>query len=155
MTQSPYTDGIKEELCNQIAQKIILDAEDKYSAYNCKRRSDLLDVNSHRRGPLPIEDCLLTKTTQSCTYGTLDSDCDELDFEDIREENQKNTLFNRIRLTVNENGDSLASCHSLIMYFSKLANVKDKEELVDLNFVESLFENGADINFPDRHGQTV
>ena len=43
----------------------------------------------------------------------------------------------------------------MIVYFSKLAKAKDEEENVDLNFVEHLFDSGADINFPDKHGQTV
>ena len=43
----------------------------------------------------------------------------------------------------------------MIVYFSKLAKAKDEEEIIDLNFVENLFDSGADINFPDKHGQTI
>ncbi len=77
-------DDLKDALCNRIAKTIELDVSDKYSGYNCTRRSNKLKVDSHRKGPIPIEECLLTKATQTATFGTLDSDCDELDFEDLR-----------------------------------------------------------------------
>ena len=37
---------------------------DKYKNYNCGKRYNRLKVNSHRKGPVPIEDCLLTNATQ-------------------------------------------------------------------------------------------
>ena len=41
------------------------------------------------------------------------------------------------------------------MYSSKLAKKNDEEEQIDLNFVANLLDSGADINFPDKHGQTI
>ena len=79
--------SVTDELCNRITQQVTRDVEDKYTTYNCSRRPDFLNVNSHRKGPLPIEDCVITKYTQASTCGTLDSDCEELDFERLREKN--------------------------------------------------------------------
>ena len=96
----------------------------------------------------------MTKTT----YGTLDSDVEDLEFEDMRNNgtvrNNENPYI-KARIKTNAKGDSIASCRALIIYFSKLAKTKDEDETVDLNFVDSLLQNGADINFPDKHGQTV
>ena len=63
-----------------------------------------MKIDSHRKGPVPIEECLLTKTTQTATYGTLDSECEELDFEDIRIKNANSTAYNKIRITSNDKG---------------------------------------------------
>ena len=60
----PLNDGLKDALCEQIAKTIALDVGDKYSGYNCTRRSNKLKVDSHRKGPVPIEECILTKATQ-------------------------------------------------------------------------------------------
>ena len=51
---------------------------------------------------------------------------------------------------------SLASSRALIIYFGKLAraNLEGEQEL-DFDFLDRLFEAGADINFTDRHGQTI
>ena len=64
-------------------------------------------------------------------------------------------LYNKAKLKTNAKGDSIASCRALITYFSKLAKTKDEDETVDLNFFDSLLQNGTDINFSDKHGQTV
>lgn len=44
---------------------------------------------------------------------------------------------------------------ALIYYFSKLAGSSNMEDVVDLDFVEGLIDNGADINVCDKHGQTI
>ena len=128
---------------------------ERYQSYNCGKRPNKLKENNYRKGPVPIEDCLLNNATQGATHGTLDSECEELDFEEIRTQNANSTIYNKIRVTCNERGNSIASCRALIVYFSKLAKGNDEEEEVDLNFVDNLLESGADINFSDKHGQTI
>ena len=44
---------------------------------------------------------------------------------------------------------------ALLYYFAKLAASSREEEVIDLEFVETLIENGASVNTADRHGQTL
>ena len=45
--------------------------------------------------------------------------------------------------------------HALIHYLASLANSNNSEDVFDFDFVESLIENGADVNSTDRNGQTI
>ncbi|XP_066925009.1 uncharacterized protein [Clytia hemisphaerica] len=151
----------KQSIIDQLRRSMVTSEDTgggglKYRNYSSKRRIEKDKTDYYRKGPAPIEDSdALTKSTLKATYGTLDSDVEDLDFEEVRHQNSKNNYYNKLRITTNERGDNLASCRALIVYFSKLAKSKDEEELIDLNFVESLLDNGADINFPDKHGQTA
>ena len=111
--------------------------DSRFQNYDCSRRASKLKADSYRKGPIPVEDCKTSKNGgQSVTYGTLDSDCDELDFEDLRIHNATSTGYNKIRLPTNGRGDSLASCRALIVYFSKLARAADEKETIDLSFLQ-------------------
>ena len=44
---------------------------------------------------------------------------------------------------------------SLIQYFAKLGRSKNDEDVVDLDYVEQMLSNGADINCADKYGQTL
>ena len=59
------------------------------------------------------------------------------------------------RVKISKQGHSLASCRSLILYFSKLGKAKDENENIDLKFLESMLKGGTDVNFADKHGQTI
>ena len=48
-----------------------------------------------------------------------------------------------------------AGDRSLIDYFARLGKSKDPNEVIDLNFVDTLVQNGANINCTDKHGQTL
>ena len=51
---------------------------------------------------------------------------------------------------------AIASSRALIIYFAKLARASlEEEQDLDFDFVDQLLEDGADINFADRHGQTI
>lgn len=50
---------------------------------------------------------------------------------------------------------SSASNRSLLQYFAKLGKSNKDDELVDLEFVETLINSGANINCTDKHGQTL
>ena len=50
---------------------------------------------------------------------------------------------------------SSASNRALLQYFAKLGHSQKDDELVDLDFVETLVKSGADINCTDKHGQTL
>lgn len=82
------------------------------------------DSNRYRRGPLAVED-FSGSSLQKTTHGTIDSD-DEDD---------------RI---------CRPSSKGLLTYFKELGQSFDEDEKVDLDFVNSLFEAGADINHADR-----
>lgn len=45
--------------------------------------------------------------------------------------------------------------HALIHYLASLANSNNNDDVFDFDFVESLIENGADVNSTDRNGQTI
>ncbi|XP_053393911.1 uncharacterized protein LOC123525348 isoform X2 [Mercenaria mercenaria] len=50
---------------------------------------------------------------------------------------------------------SSASNRALLQYFAKLGKSQKDDEVVDLDFVETLVNSGANINCTDRHGQTL
>ncbi|XP_069127944.1 uncharacterized protein [Argopecten irradians] len=50
---------------------------------------------------------------------------------------------------------STASNRSLIDYFAKLGRSKKPDEVIDLDFVETLLKSGAQINCTDKHGQSL
>ena len=45
--------------------------------------------------------------------------------------------------------------HALIHYLASLANSNNNDDIFDFDFVQSLIENGADVNSTDRSGQTI
>lgn len=109
----------------------------------CNKRKDNGDkASQYRKGPAPVDEGKKGKKrfVIRCSHGTLDSDCDSIPSDD---ENAK---------TLRE---TYASSKGLILYFSKLAVTPDESEGVDLKFVTSLLNGGADINFCDKYGQTI
>ena len=148
-----------EDIKQQISRTIALNVISKWKDYCSERRAEKNKTDVYRKGPAPIEDTeSLKKAINKSTYGTLDSDVEELEFEENRVKNGGvggGTLRGRKTGHKALDGSSLASCRALIVYFSKLAKTRDEEELIDLNFVESLLQSGADINFSDQHGQTI
>ena len=51
--------------------------------------------------------------------------------------------------------NTAASNRALIQYFAKLGQSSQSDEELDLEFVEGLLEQGADINCTDKFGQTI
>ena len=98
----------------------------KKKPYNSYRKAIKFDASKYRRGPIPVEslpssDRYVNKTT----HGTIDSD-----EEDYRQ--------------------CLPSSRGLLVYFATLGQSTDEDESVDLSFVDSLLEAGANINHIDR-----
>eukprot|EP00111_Clytia_hemisphaerica_P008770 TCONS_00025648-protein len=159
MTEQTSFINPADAIANQLSKNIALDIGSKWKDYNSNRRIEKHKVDSHRKGPAPIEEADgMKKGVTKATYGTLDSDVEELEFDDI--DTRQNAAsdsnpYNKVKPKTNAKGDSLASCRALIVYFSKLAKSRDDDETIDMNFVDSLLQNGADINFSDKHGQTV
>lgn len=51
---------------------------------------------------------------------------------------------------------SLVSSRAVIIYFAQMAKESlESEKELDFDFIERLLEAGADLNFPDRYGQTI
>ena len=145
-----------DAIANQISKTIALELGSKWKDFNSNRRVEKHKVDSHRKGPAPIEEAdRMKKSVTRATYGTLDSDVEELEFGEPETKTVEANPYNKVKAKTNAKGDSLASCRALIVYFSKLAKSRDDNETIDLNFVDSLLQSGADINFPDKHGQTV
>ena len=147
----------KNDITKTIAQNVV----NEWKRFCTERRAEKNKKDAFRKGPAPIEDAeSLKKAVNKATYGTLDSDVEDLEFEDDRALNgeagaQHSTIRRGERAKTNQKGNSLASCRALIVYFSKLAKTRDEDEVIDLNFVASLLQSGADINFSDRHGQCI
>lgn len=59
------------------------------------------------------------------------------------------------RQTFERRNLSKSSNKALLIYFSKLARSKNVSDELDLDFIESLLTNGADINMMDKYGQTI
>ncbi|XP_064624369.1 transient receptor potential cation channel subfamily A member 1-like isoform X1 [Lineus longissimus] len=49
----------------------------------------------------------------------------------------------------------VASNRTLLQYFARLGGTSNYDECIDLDFVESLFKNGARIDCTDKYGQTI
>ena len=153
--------AMSEDLVKKLIANIAYEVGSRYSGYCTDRRAEKQKNNIYRNGPAPIEESdIIRKSINKATYGTLDSDLEDLEFEEERSKGSSNhnssiSISSRKRVTTDSKGNKLASCRALIIYFSKLAKTKDDEEKIDLNFVDSLLQNGADINFPDKHGQTA
>ena len=145
-----------EDVKVKLLKPIEVHFDSRWRDYCTQRRAEKSKSTVHRKGPAPIEDTDgLKKATSKSTYGTLDSDVEELEFEDHRAMTGSVRRLSKPRLSISKDGSSLASCRALIIYFSKLAKTNNDNEDVDLNFVEALLQSGADINFSDRHGQTI
>lgn len=59
------------------------------------------------------------------------------------------------RQRTDENNPINSPSRALLYYFVKLASNSNEQETIDLEFVGTLIESGADINITDRHGQSV
>ena len=115
---SLYTKGISERIFDDIDES----ADLKYSDLKCIRRRSKQKADSHRKGPAPLDDQGLNKKGNIYAFNTLDSDLEDITFEENNLNKEKEVL-NR----------SLASCRQLIVYFSKRSKAKDEDEMVDLN----------------------
>lgn len=96
----------------------------------CKRKSK--DTFVYREGPAPLEDVRLRG--------------------EFKESLLPGALSNVISKEYEERTD--ASCSGLLNYFQKLAN-SSQNEIIDVEFVDSLLRVGADINVADVYGQTI
>ena len=104
-----FSKGISDMILKDIEE----DVELKYSDYVCIRRRSKHKADSHRKGPAPIDDRGLAKKASNFfySYGTLDSDLEDLTLEDSSPFSIKS-----------KNYHSLASCRAMIVYFSKVAS---------------------------------
>ena len=120
---------------------ILRNVVSKWKSFSTKRKETGDKSSMYRKGPAPLDEPgkKKRKTMLRCTHGTLDSDVESVGESDV------------------EPGadNSLASSKGLILYFAKLATSRDEDETVDLQFVYSLLQGGADINFTDKHGQSI
>ncbi len=102
-------------------------ASEKSEGYKSDRKIPKQGASQYRRGPIPLESLPSSdRCVARSSHGTLDSDD-----EDLRQ--------------------SLPSSKGLLVYFRTLAKSTDENETVDLKFVDSLLEAGADINHEDRY----
>lgn len=88
----------------------------------------------------------LNSTLSGIASECEDSDCNE-------DERTPSPVRSKSRKAVRDLSKS--SNKALIIYLSKLARSKNLDDELDLDFIESLLNNGADINMTDRYGQTV
>ena len=137
----------------------------KWANYCADRRNENSRADAYRIGPIPAEDLPNTGTAGTKrTYGTLDDDVENLEFEEDRSRNGSRPAANKkfssickrwLKTVRPEHDKNLASSQALIVYFATLGKDSKEHQTVDLKFVSGLLENGADINFSDRYGQTI
>lgn len=85
---------------------------------------------------------------------TLNGICSECDSESEEEEEEK--VYNSPRKKKKSiRNIAKSSNKTLLIYFAKLARSQNEGDELDLDFIESLVNNGANINTTDRFGQTV
>ena len=142
------------------SQKIAFNVVKIWKAYCAERRNEKNKADAYRKGPIPIEDLVNTRSAgRKPTYGTLDSDVEDLEFEEERQRNgfmaTKKLCKRSLKAAKSGESKCLASCQALIFYFATLGKNTIENQTVDLKFILSLLESGADINFGDRYGQTI
>lgn len=93
-------------------------------------------------------------TEQSCV---LDSDVEDLGHDRLAM--YDTNAYMKPMPTVNKGepvNPAIAASRALIIYFAKLARASiEHEQELDFEFIQGLLGEGADVNFTDRHGQTV
>jgi hypothetical protein len=132
----------------------------RWKTYRSSMRYHSHDVNLNRaaEGPGPRDSIKQQSTSFSKTLCVLDSDVDKLGKHNFSTYDTKGyvgplTPSNHGRELSNE---ALIRSKTMIIYFAKLAKASlEEEQEIDFDFLEELLEEGADINFKDRHGQTV
>lgn len=90
--------------------------------------------------------------TLNSTLNGIASECD-----DSSDDEDKSVSYNTKSSQKLNHPSTLSrsSNKALIIYFSKLARSTNPNESLDLDFIESLLNNGADINMCDKYGQTI
>jgi len=143
-----------------------LNAVSKWQNYVSSRRKIIKQkaanvTASFREGPAPRGEYRRKDTIENLnsTLKGIDSDLNE--DEEEKTYGQGNSFVTDITPSFEEksidtrSGKSMLNSRTLIYYFSKLATSPRMEDMVDLDFVEGLIDNGADINISDKHGQTI
>lgn len=116
---------------------------------------------SFREGPAPKEESRRRGTAEDLNSTLRGIDSDINDDEEEKQFDYENSVVTDITASIEvkssdmRSGKSTLSSRTLIYYFSKLAASSRVEDMVDLDFVEGLIDNGADINLTDKHGQTI
>ena len=143
-----------------------LNAVSKWRDYVSSRRK-VLDqkvsrvIASFREGPAPKEESRKKGTYEDLNSTLRGIDSDINDDEEEKQFDYENSVVTDITASFEvksgdmRSGKSTLSSRTLIYYFSKLASSARTEDMVDLDFVEGLLDNGADINLTDKHGQTI
>ena len=121
----------------------------KWKKYCSEKRTEKNKSDIYRKGPVPVDDARsLKKNISKPTYGTLDGDLEDLEFDD------EWSRSGQIKLTSYNVERSLASSKALILYFSKLGKSTAEDDVINVNYIIALLRGGADINFGDAYGQT-
>ena len=121
----------------------------KWLNYKSKRRQQYLikssSIQNKSKQNIPDEQFYnnLNATLNGIASECDDSSCDEDDHYKGRNKRMPTETLSK------------SSNKALILYFSKLARGKSNGDELDLDFIESLVNNGADINTADKYGQTV
>ena len=107
-----------------------LELGSKWKNYCCNHRVGKHKNDSYCKGLAPIEEAEdMKKSVTKATYGTLDSDVEDLEFEDMRNNrtvrNNENPYI-KARIKTNPKGDSIASCRALIDIFLNSPKLKTK-----------------------------
>ena len=99
-----------------MAKCLPLELSSKWKNYCCNHRVENHKNNTHRKSPAPTEEAEdIKKSVTKTTYGALDSDVEDLEFEDMRNNGavgREEHLHNKAKTKTNAKGDSIDSCRA-------------------------------------------
>lgn len=123
---APGKNILKRKAGLWMAKAEIRNRDGQKPTFTTNRKMAKLDSSKYRCGPIPVESLPSSvRGLRKTTHGTIESDDED----------------ERI---------CRPSSRGLLVYFARLGQSSDEHETVDLNFVGSLLEAGANVNHQDR-----
>ena len=161
--QMKYESRSRSELSEPLIElnEYTVDKTDKWiQVFNQKRvASRWLQLSSTRRGIKSSKTkqvkSVQAKTTPQQYFENLNSTLNGICSEGSSEDENENEMHQKSRRRTSVRNIVKSSNRTLLIYFAKLARSGNENDELDLDFIESLVNNGADINMVDKYGQSV
>ena len=161
--QMKYESRSRSELSEPLIElnEYTVDKTDKWiQVFNQKRvASRWLQLSSTRRGIKSSKTkqvkSVQAKTTPQQYFENLNSTLNGICSEGSSEDENENEMHQKSRRRTSVRNIVKSSSRTLLIYFAKLARSGNENDELDLDFIESLVNNGVDINMVDKYGQSV
>ena len=161
--QMKYESRSKSELSDPLIElnEYAVDKTDKWIQILSQKRaaSRWLQLSSTRRGLKSAKTkqikSVQAKTTPQQYFENLNTTLSGICSEGSSEDENENEIHQKSRRRTSVRNIVKSSNRTLLIYFAKLAWSGNESDELDLDFIESLVNNGADINMVDKYGQSV